>query len=43
MTSVLTTKIVMIDGNWRRIPMVLTKTPKGWSETTPTMKEARNG
>lgn len=27
-----TTKVVMIDGNWRRVPMVLTRAPKGWIE-----------
>lgn len=26
-------------GNWVRIPMVLTKTDKGWSESQPIPKE----
>lgn len=32
MTPLHTTKVVMIDGNWRRIEMILTHTPKGWIE-----------
>lgn len=28
-----TTKITMINGNWRRVPVVLTRVGNGWNET----------
>lgn len=37
----ITPKVVMIDGNWRRIPMILTHTPTGWKER-PADKEDRD-
>lgn len=37
----ITLKAVMINGNWRRIPMILTHTPAGWKER-PADKEDRD-